>query len=147
MAERKVLFEKVQSLWEDLSCNKTFCTFKSLPSSSDLTNTYNVPFAVRNVHVPFSAMKGYAGNTLRTARDLVTSVYRNRRVLCLSPSYGIVLFSTLNLSVWVEPSPMFYLSLSLPVFVPLRLCADLNSRDVIVIFTVKLVSERTKPIR
>lgn len=55
--EINVLFERVQPLWEDLSSNKTSCTFISLPSSSNDTNTYNVPFAVRNVYVPFSAIK------------------------------------------------------------------------------------------
>lgn len=55
--EINVLFEKVQPLWEDLSSNKISCTFISLPLSSNDTNTYNVSFAVRNVHVPFSAIK------------------------------------------------------------------------------------------
>lgn len=55
--EINVLFERVQSLEKHLSSNKTACTFKCLLSSSNDTHTSNVPFAVRNVHVLFSAIK------------------------------------------------------------------------------------------
>lgn len=65
------LFEKVESHREERSGSETFCTFKSLPSSSNNTNTCNVPFAVRNVHLPFSAIKRYACMRVKTTRAVM----------------------------------------------------------------------------
>lgn len=119
----------VQSLWED---NITFCTFKSLPSSSNNTNTYNVPFAVRNVHVPFSGIKRYACNTLRSTRDLCYKHLQKRSVpvVCLSPSCSMGLYSTFE--SWCKGRKRFEwfsLSFFLSFCLWLSLCHEIRRHD------------------
>lgn len=51
-------FEKVQSLWIYCSSNKTFCPYKdSDPGTSNSYTVCNVPFTVKDVHVPSNMKK------------------------------------------------------------------------------------------